>query len=150
MKNEHYYSWGELDSDTRKLCHIASRSFKPDYIVGVSRGGIIPAIIISHFFDVPFISLSWSLRDHENKDVALLHSIQRKMVFENKKILLIDDIVDSGETLKQIHSILGKSDLILYTTLWFNISQSNAAVDIFINHISRSKDDRWIMFPYEN
>ena len=47
-----------------KICRDVSNSgWRPDYIVGITRGGLIPAVMISHYLGVPMKSLDVSLRD---------------------------------------------------------------------------------------
>ena len=39
-------------------------NFRPDYVVGITRGGLLPAVMISHYLKVPMYSLDISLRDN--------------------------------------------------------------------------------------
>ena len=48
----------------QKICRdITLDGWRPDYVVGLTRGGLTPAVMISHYFDVPMKSLDVSLRD---------------------------------------------------------------------------------------
>ena len=38
--------------------------FDPDLVVGLSRGGLVPGIMLSHFLKKPFVPIEASLRDH--------------------------------------------------------------------------------------
>ena len=38
--------------------------FRPDYVVGITRGGLFPAVMISHYLKVPMYALDISLRDN--------------------------------------------------------------------------------------
>lgn len=42
---------------------ISTDSWRPDYIVGITRGGLLPAVMMSHWLNVPMQSLDVSLRD---------------------------------------------------------------------------------------
>ena len=43
--------------------------FVPDVIIGLSRGGLQPAVMLSNYFDVPMIPVSLALRDHQVEKV---------------------------------------------------------------------------------
>ena len=49
------YTWEQQVSDTNKICdQIENDEFTPDVIVGISRGGLIPGVMISHKLNIPF------------------------------------------------------------------------------------------------
>ena len=44
-----FYSWDEQLKDTNEICELIEKDdFVPDVIVGISRGGLIPGVMISH------------------------------------------------------------------------------------------------------
>ena len=48
-----YYSWQEIEdmtSDIAQQIAVDNDGFKPDYVVGLTRGGLIPATMLSHYF----------------------------------------------------------------------------------------------------
>ena len=48
------YTWDEQLSDTDDICdQIEKDKFLPDVIVGISRGGLIPGVMISHKLNIP-------------------------------------------------------------------------------------------------
>jgi hypoxanthine phosphoribosyltransferase len=115
----------------------------------VKRGGLIPAIALSHRFNKPLIMMSCQLRDSKDKEVRLY---EVEEISTDKKILIVDDICDSGITLSQIilkfYSKGFDIDKIKTCALFYNISQ-NFLVDCYTREIDRLKDDRWILFPWE-
>ena len=49
------YTWEQQIDDTNLICaKIEADGFKPDVIVGISRGGLIPGVMISHKLNIPF------------------------------------------------------------------------------------------------
>ena len=110
-----YYSW----QDTEGACLEISRSiitsgWLPDYIVGITRGGAIPAVMLSQFLGVPMRPLEVSLRDggqtvsdlsmaedafgyHRTDD---LPGVSNPALRQN--ILIVDDINDTGATFNWI------------------------------------------------
>ena len=58
------YTWEEQIADTNLICEkIDADEFKPDVIVGISRGGLIPGVMISHKLNIPFKPVHASTRD---------------------------------------------------------------------------------------
>ena len=119
----------ELKGLVGKICRdIVLSNWRPDYIVGITRGGLIPAVMISQYLNVPMHALGVSLRDGEGGESNLwmaedaLGPSSRERFLENendvagilsaasdllengtyKEILLVDDINDSGATFNWI------------------------------------------------
>ena len=75
-----FLTWEDIQQDVDILCHkLQSKKFQ--FITGLPRGGLIPAVLISHKLDITYKSF------HLPKSIPL------------NEYLLIDDIADSGETL---------------------------------------------------
>ena len=72
-------------------------NWKPDYIVGLTRGGLIPAVYLSHYLDVPMETLKVSFRDSTSESESNLWMAED--AFNGKNILIVDDINDTGATL---------------------------------------------------
>ena len=127
----------KLVIDQNKLIGLVSKIareitvglWRPDYIVGLARGGLIPAVMISHYLNIPMYALSVSLRDNDlgpesnlwmAEDALGPNSKERFIEDENdiagvlsaasdllesgtyKNILIVDDINDSGATFNWI------------------------------------------------
>lgn len=144
------YSWIDFDQDIGHIySQLNSDKWIPDYIVGVKRGGLIPAIRLSHLLNKPLIMMSCQLRDSKDKEVRLY---EVEEIPKDKNVLIVDDICDSGITLSQI--ILkfftnGFSiDNIKTCSLIYNTSQK-FIVDYNSREIDRNQDQRWILFPWE-
>lgn len=144
------YTWDEMYEDTVKLCNsVRELGFKPDAVVGLARGGVVPATIASHFFDVPAVFINWSLRDGKAKDVKAMDKVAVE-ASAGKKFLLIDDIVDSGDTISTLKErMFDDKGNIVYAALWFNPAQSVATVNLHSRIVDRSLDKRWVVFPWE-
>ena len=64
MIKKHYYSWQDIEKMcTEIVTTMYTSKFTPDYIVGITRGGNIPATIISNMTGIPCEAIKVSLRD---------------------------------------------------------------------------------------
>jgi xanthine phosphoribosyltransferase len=96
---------------------IANSGWRPDYIVGITRGGAIPAVMMSHYFGVPMRPLEVSLRDGGEcvSDLGMAEdafgyvpSEEQEVIgsrwdpSHRKNILVVDDINDQGTTIDWI------------------------------------------------
>ena len=79
----------------------------PDIILGINRGGCIPGVYLSHRLKKPHEVVDVRLRDHATK--PNLSVLEKAFAFQ-KKILVIDDINDTGETFKFIDDNFGREN----------------------------------------
>ena len=156
---KHFWFLKHIDL-IRGVCTIHSKikesGFQSDYIVAIVRGGLIPAVHLSHDLGIRMEALQWSKRDHCIQE----HNcwIPDDLV-AGKKILIVEDIVDSGDTIREVladwrqsNSKLTEqmiSDQVRIAALVYNESQP-IKVDYCYKRIDRSIDDTWIVFPWEN
>jgi len=95
-----WYDWKEMRRDVNTLCRdIVLAKFDPDVIVGVSRGGLLPGVMMSHWMKKPFKPIKAALRDFPEWEDYL----PRKT---DKRVLIVDDVCDSGETFHKIRNYI--------------------------------------------
>ena len=134
--------------DLYKISHsIRASNFKPHRVIGISRGGLIPGVCLSHTFECPFIPLQWATRDGEFKDKQKLNEI----IEPDLPTLFVDDICDTGLTLREIEEEIGfsRDHNTRFTTLIYNITQQDFIVDFYGRLIDRDKTNEWVNFWWE-
>ena len=139
------------------ILEIVSRMYadnwRPEYIVGITRGGLIPAVKMSHYTGIKMHTLDVRLRDG---DIQESNEWFQKQVKAGTKILVLDDINDTGETFKWICK---DWDIPTDNARWRNRSVRFAAiidnipskfdVDYTSFEIDKSENPEWIVFPFE-
>ena len=155
---------------------IATSGWRPDYVVGITRGGLYPALLLSHYLDVPMQTLSVQLRDSTMgpesnlwmaEDAFGYHRVDDMVGHSNpalrKNILLVDDINDSGETFNWIMKDWQDSCM-LNDPAWSNVWNNNVKFAVTIDNlaskchvkmdfagkeINKQETPEWIVFPWE-
>ena len=147
--NKQYFTMIQVRNALEKIAdRMAEDKWEPDVIMGINRGGCIPGIYLSHRLNKPHEALDVRLRDHKAKPD--LRNLEKAYAFQ-KKILIIDDINDTGTTLKGIHDIVvmeGMTDNVKYVTLFEKMS-SDFSVQICAKELDEEEEKQWIVFPYE-
>ena len=139
---------------------IANDGWRPDYVVGLTRGGLLPAVMISHYLDVPMQSLDVSLRDGGECTSNLGMA---EDAYDGKNILIVDDINDQGNTLNWImkdwpSGCIPSDDR--WERIWGNnvrfavvvdnmSSQCSIGMNYWGMEVNKAENDVWIEFPYE-
>lgn len=137
--------------------------WRPDYIVGITRGGLAPANMLSQYLNVPMETLKVSLRDNGQEAGPESNLWMAEDAFAGKNILVVDDINDSGATLAWIKSDWPsgcfpadqKWDQIWGNNVKFAVMVNNVVsefqdVDYCALEINKLEDPCWIVFPWEH
>ena len=121
-------------------------NWMPEIILSINRGGCIPGIYLSHKIEIPHKVIDIQLRD---SSVSPNFSVLNDCLAKYKKLLIVDDINDSGNTLKLIkdHSVKNESE-IRFAALINNI-KSKIKIDYQGQLIDKSKNPVWYVFPWE-
>ena len=151
-----------------------SINWQPDYIVGINRGGLTPAVMLSHFLNKPMYTLDIRLRDGAREPESNI-----KMAFdawEGKNILIVDDINDTGATFQWIKKdwvssmagayapalqiATGAREIVNWDKVWgWNVrfavlvdNEGSEFKDVTYSAltINKTENPSWVVFPWEN
>jgi len=117
--NKKYLEWRDIDIAVERLAiNIKKSGIEISAIKGLQRGGLIPAVMLSHLLGIPMT---------DNKVVS-------------SSVLIVDDICDTGNTLKEykqlnnpIATIHYKTSASLEPNFWFRIAS----------------EKEWVVYPWE-
>ena len=177
MIKKHYYSWQDVENACVNIAlQMYKDNWRPDYIVGITRGGNVPATILSNMLGIRCEALKVSLRDDEMGPESNLWMAedafgyvpleeQETCRWDNKKrknILIVDDINDTGATFNWIvedwqsgclpnekawDTVWNKN--VRFAVLTENLSSNFGYVDYSVHEVNKSEEDVWLCYPWE-
>ena len=128
----------------------AAPDWKPDFIIGIGRGGLTPAVFLSHAAGLPMLSVDFSSQMKDFADEPLVKLAARTRTGE--RLLFLDDINDSGRTITHLRGALAAADAVpgrvRFATLIDNV-RSAERVDYRARTIDRAVTKDWFVFPWE-
>lgn len=141
-------SWDEIyDLMVNLGRKIKESKFKPDVIVGVSRGGWPPARIMSDLLNNPNLA---NMKVEFYKDIGVPSKSPRitqpvTSDVQNKKVLVVDDVADSGQSLRAVRNHLRRkgTEEIRVCTIYYKPHS------IYIPDYFAKRTSSWIIFPWE-
>ena len=129
---------------------IRGDTWQPSFIIGIGRGGLAPAVYLSHALGLPTLSVDHSAQVHDFAGAALERLAARTR--HGERLLVVDDINDSGATIGKLRALLAEAgaagEHIRFATLLDNI-RSTSRVDYRARIIDRAETKDWFVFPWE-
>ena len=116
-----------------------------DAIVAPARGGLLMGVIASHALNVPLVPVSYSSKKGKGDDRN--HDNVLPPMSKYKRILVVDDIADSGETLKEINDHY-KSEGIDVLTAVIHLKESSVFTPT-VYFLKIAANSEFIVYPYE-
>jgi len=118
----------------------------PEIIVGISRGGWLPARVFSDLLDIPQLTSIrikfYSEINQKNKKPVITQPVP--LPLHNKRVLLVDDITDSGKSLQLAKTELEKTADKIYTLTLYHKPWSCFTPDFYFKETTK-----WVIFPWE-
>lgn len=165
---KHNYSWQDIERMCVSIVNqMYKDNWKPDYIVGITRGGNIPATIISNMTGIRCEALKVSLRDDDTMSESncwmaedAFGDIGADTSDYKKNILIVDDINDTGDTFNWIkqdwESNFPDGDFsnvwnhnVRFAVLTENMSSDFHLVDYYCHTVNKAEEDVWLNYPWE-
>ena len=149
-----HVSWDQIHRDARALAWRLDGkgpgeggSWKA--VVGITRGGLVPAAIVSRELDIRVVDTisvksyhSGGGKADQRREAQVIKSPQAEMMGDGTGILIVDDLVDTGKTLELVRSLYPKAH---FATVYAKPS-GRPMVDTYITEVSQ---DTWIFFPWD-
>ena len=141
-------SWDQFHRDSRALAWRLSGTGPFEAIVCISRGGLVPAAIVARELDIRVIeTVCVASYDHTRQtDVTILKDVAASVIAQGggggAGVLIVDDLVDTGQTAKAVRGILPRA----HFAAVYAKPMGRPMVDTFITEVSQ---DTWIYFPWD-
>lgn len=140
-------SWDQFHRDARALAwRLAGLGKTFRGMVCITRGGLVPAAIISRELDIRLIETVCvaSYHDYLNQgDMNVLKTISQELLQGGgEDLLVIDDLTDTGKTAAQVRGMLPKA----HFAAVYAKPKGVPMIDTFVTEVSQ---DTWIYFPWD-
>jgi xanthine phosphoribosyltransferase len=139
-------SWDQFHRDSRALAWRLAPEGPFEAVVCITRGGLVPAAIVARELEIRVIeTISIASYNHQQQGgLQVLKSISPAILkaAETGKLLVIDDLVDTGATMKLVRELLPRAQV---ATVYAK-PLGRPLVDTFITEVSQ---DTWIYFPWD-
>ena len=138
-RKDYPVSWDELHRDARALAwRLMNQEWKG--VIAITRGGLIPAAIVARELDLRLVeTICVASYDHQSQGDA---QILKGLDIDSKGWLVIDDLVDTGQTAKVVKEMLPDAHIATV----YSKPKGRPFVDTFITEVSQ---ETWILFPWD-
>jgi xanthine phosphoribosyltransferase len=149
-----HVSWDQMHRDARALAWRLDGKGPGEggtwrAVVGITRGGLVPAMIVARELDIRVVD-TISVRSYhsgggaadQRSEAQVIKSPQADLMGNGEGILIVDDLVDSGKTLELVRSLYPRAH---FATVYAKPS-GKPMVDSYITEVSQ---DTWIFFPWD-
>ncbi len=133
-------SWEQLHRDSKALAWRLVEMHPWKGIVAITRGGMVPASIIARELEIRLID-TVCISSYDYQQQAEIN-VLKSATIESDGLLLIDDLVDTGQTARVVKNLLPEAH---FATVYAKPA-GRPLVDTFITEVSQ---DTWILFPWD-
>ncbi|MEJ0096578.1 MAG: xanthine phosphoribosyltransferase [Methylocella sp.] len=146
MEKAFHVSWDQFHRDARALAWRLSATSQFSGMVAITRGGLVPAAIVARELDMRIIDticVASYVNDKTQGKIKVLKNASPEILRdEGRGLLVIDDLADTGATVKIVRAFLPKAHI---ATVYAK-PLGRPLVDTFVTEVSQ---DTWIYFPWD-
>ena len=152
MVDKVHYTWKDIEHMITTINNLMyADNWRPDYIVGLTRGGLVPATIMSNITGIKMYALDVRFRDVDKDNDPESNKRMAADAYAGKNILVFDDINDSGRTFQWIKDDwkIDWGTNVRTAALVDNGASKFGEVDYTALEINKAEKDVWVVFPWE-
>lgn len=149
-----HVSWDQIHRDSRALAWRLDGKGPGEgglwrAVVGITRGGLVPAMIVSRELDIRVVDTISVKSYHsgggaadQRSEAVVTKAPQSELMGDGTGILVVDDLVDSGKTLELVRRLYPRAH---FATVYAK-PHGKPQVDTYVTEVSQ---DTWIFFPWD-
>lgn len=144
-----FESWESVEQLSRKLAgKVTMSGFNPEILVAIIRGGLFPALVISHELDNKELyavkCIHYDEAECKKAELVFQQDLPKELC-AGKRVLLIDEIADSGESLEMVREILERQKPKEIRTAVLHCKPSSKVIPDYFE----KQSSEWIVYPWE-
>lgn len=143
---QRYITWDEIHHNCNKIVEQV-KHHNISSIIGLGRGGLIPATIIANALDVQKVYNigAFSYKNIIRQETLMVYQyVPKDIALGNDTVLIVDDLVDSGKTIKELAD---NFTLCKFRTATLYVKPKTIYYpDYYASEVS---NDEWLVFPWE-
>ncbi len=142
--------WEQFGAAARELTQqVVDSGFEPDILLSITRGGLLPAGAVAYALDnknLHIINVEFYTGvDERLPEPVFLPPLPATNYLDGAKVLIIDDVADTGETLRMVRDFCDKYCAESRTAVLYEKPRSVIACDYVWK-----RTDQWISFPWSS
>lgn len=148
MSEKFILTWEDVNNIVIDLCFkIAEHKHQKIGLIGISRGGLVPAVMMSHVIKTQYFSTIGisSYSNKQKKAEKIYQNLDDKNIPDLDAIYVVDDIVDTGSTFKYLQQHVFKKFPVKTVSLLYK-KNNVFKPDYFGYEVDKEK---WVDFPWE-
>lgn len=145
-------SWDEMRGACEKIGEkIINSNYNPDIIIAIARGGLTPGMNLSDILGIKdMVSIQiehWGKTAEKGAKAELKYPVEIDL--SEKKVLLVDDISDTGESLEIAYKFIEKlNPKEIKTAAIHYVNTSKFKPDFYSELVDRTHEFTWIVYPW--
>ena len=142
--------WAGYGTAIRELAQqIADDDYRADLILGIARGGLIPAGSLGYALSIKntyVMNVEYYTGVEQRLDVpVILPPVPALVDLDDSRVLIVDDVADTGHTLAKVHEFIGDNVEEVRSAVLYEKSRSEIKCDYVWK-----RTDQWINFPWSS
>ncbi len=144
-------SWRDIEYWSKDIVKkVRESEYEPEIVIGLARGGLVPARLISDYLNIKDLyavkTEHWGVTATPDGKAKLAQGLQ--VSIDGKKVLVVDDITDTGQSLKlALEHVINHTPREARTATLLHITHSKYVPDYYSEEVPEN-NWTWFIFPW--
>ncbi len=144
-------SWNDIERWSKDIVRKVKESgYNPEIVIGLARGGLVPARLMADYLNIKDLyavkTEHWGVTATPDGQAKLAQGLQ--VDISGKRVLVVDDITDTGQSLKlAVSHIEAQNPEIIKTATLLHITHSKYVPDYYSEEVPE-ENWTWFIFPW--